>query len=259
MATKWRLAKSLDKLRIQINAAHPDRSRVSDGSIGDTAHAARTSDHNPNAKGVVTAIDITHDPAHGVDGLKLAEALRHDPRTKYIIFAGRIWKARTGKWERYTGANRHDKHVHISVVADAKGYDSTAAWDLGDEPAAPAEVTTKSTDTDKGVTTSDKPPEETAGTPPPTPAAEVKASEVSLWARITSISIPAGVITILGGIGKFVGGLPPYVWIAFSVLALAAMIIGFLIWRDKNSQAHERTKIVMGAAADRDKNNLRLI
>lgn len=124
----WRLAKSLTKLREQLNAAHPNRSKVSDGSIGDQAHAARKSDHNPNSAGVVTAIDVTHDPNNGVHGLALAESLKYDPRTKYVIFAGRIWKARTGLWENYNGANRHDHHVHISVKPD--NYDDDGAWSL---------------------------------------------------------------------------------------------------------------------------------
>jgi hypothetical protein len=67
-----RIAKSLDVLRSQINKAHPNRSKVSDGWIGDTAHAARASDHNPNSGGVVTALDLTHDPAHGFDSWKFA-------------------------------------------------------------------------------------------------------------------------------------------------------------------------------------------
>jgi predicted chitinase len=101
--------------------------------------------------------------------------------------------------------------------------------------------------------------ENVEGTMPPVPAAEVKASEVSLLTRITSFSIPAGVMTALAAIGKFIGGLPPSVWIAFSVIMLVAMIIGYLIWRQRDHNAHERTKIVMNAAADPNKNNLRLV
>src|SRR6266542_3302920 len=95
----WRLAKALEQLRLQINTSFPLRSKVSDGSIGDTAHSNRASDHNPNAAGVVTAIDVTHDVAHGVDGHTLSRQLIKDKRTKYVIFSGEIWKARTGKWE----------------------------------------------------------------------------------------------------------------------------------------------------------------
>ena len=122
----WRLAKSLEKLREQINAAHPQRSKASDGSIGDQAHAARASDHNPDEHGVVAAIDITNDPSGGVDGHTLSRALTGDPRAKYVIFHGEIWKARTGQWEAYHGANAHNHHVHISVKPDI--YDNVEPW-----------------------------------------------------------------------------------------------------------------------------------
>lgn len=124
----WRLAKALEQLRTQIDAAHPTRSKASDGSIGDKAHAGRVSDHNPNAAGVVTAIDVTHDPAHGVNGAVLSRQLISDPRMKYVIFAGEIFKARTGKWEPYTGPSPHDHHVHISVKGEVA--DSIDPWTL---------------------------------------------------------------------------------------------------------------------------------
>lgn len=101
--------------------------------------------------------------------------------------------------------------------------------------------------------------EETSGTMPPAAAEEVKASEVPFWTRITSLSIPAGVISALGGILTFAKDLPPYAWISFSLIVVAAMVIGFLIYRDGRNDAHERTKIVLGAAADPEKNNLRLV
>lgn len=126
----WRLAKSLIKLREQINAAHPTRSRVSDGSVGDARHqrAGNKSDHNPNAQGVVTAIDITHDPVNGVDGKHLSRALAEDKRTKYVIFAGEIYRSYKPHlgWAKYTGSNSHNKHVHISVVAN--GADDVSPW-----------------------------------------------------------------------------------------------------------------------------------
>lgn len=131
----WRLAKCLIKLREQLDAAHPQRSKASDGSIGDAAHSARVSQHNPDQNGVVRAIDITHDPANGVDGHVLSRQLVTDSRTYYVIFAGEIWKSRTGKWEAYRGPNGHFHHVHISVVGDAHDYDDTAPWALGDVPA----------------------------------------------------------------------------------------------------------------------------
>lgn len=122
----WRLAKSLIKLRDQINVAAPNRSKMSDGSIGDTRHVAIVSDHNPDSLGRVTAIDITHDPSNGVNGHVLARLLTLDSRVKYVIFAGFIWKARTGRWETYTGPNPHNTHVHVSVKQESA--DNETPW-----------------------------------------------------------------------------------------------------------------------------------
>lgn len=126
-----RLAKALVVLRDQVNALAPNRSKASDGWIGDAKHAARKSEHNPNAAGVVRALDITHDPRNGVDNGALAEALRKsaDPRIYYIISNGRI--ANSGKpWRKYTGTNGHYQHFHVSVVEDPRLYDSTKPWAL---------------------------------------------------------------------------------------------------------------------------------
>lgn len=43
----WRLARGLEHLRAQVNTKWSNRSKDSDGSIGDEAHASRSSDHNP--------------------------------------------------------------------------------------------------------------------------------------------------------------------------------------------------------------------
>lgn len=134
----YRIAKSLDKLRSQVNAANPGRSKKSDGWIGDAAHRNRQSEHNPDANGVVRALDITHDPAHGVYARELAEAIvkSRDPRVLYIISNGEIVRsyARTGttpwKWAPYNGANPHNVHVHFSVVGDPRLYDSVKPWAL---------------------------------------------------------------------------------------------------------------------------------
>lgn len=126
-----RLAKSLVKLRDQINALAPNRSKSSDGWIGDPAHAARKSEHNPNSAGVVRALDVTHDPRNGVDAGTLADAIRKsgDPRVYYVISNGRI--ANSGApWRKYTGSNGHYHHFHVSVSADSRLYDSDKPWAL---------------------------------------------------------------------------------------------------------------------------------
>lgn len=138
----WRVATSLDALLKQVNAKAPRRSKKSDGSIGDAAHASRNSDHNPwiveRGVGVVTARDITHDPANGCDAGALAEAIRasQDPRVKYIIWNRRIANSsaigdqQAWAWRPYGGSNPHNHHVHISVKSDKANYDSTDSWEI---------------------------------------------------------------------------------------------------------------------------------
>lgn len=141
----WRLANSLVRLRDQINAAYPNRAKASDGTIGDAAHAAGASDHNPNAAGVVCAMDITNSPQTGFDVHALADRLRvnRHPDLKYIISNGRIAGAWTGwAWAPYNGSNRHDKHAHFSVGRGNDGqstppYDDTNDWAIGGSVAPP--------------------------------------------------------------------------------------------------------------------------
>ena len=138
----WRVARSLDVLLAEVNAAAPARSKVSDGSIGDAAHASRTSDHNPwvtdsRGMGVVRARAFTHDPADGCDAGEIAEHVRQlgidgHPALgpgAYVIWNHRIASDSYGwVWRPYSGANPHTAHVHISVATGAAGYDSTAPW-----------------------------------------------------------------------------------------------------------------------------------
>lgn len=136
----WRTANAIDQLRSEINLRWPDRSKKSDGTIGDAAHASRDSDHNPWVKvdgvGVVRAIDIT---AEGIDADAYAEHLRAlgkagDPRLVgggYVIWNKRIASERQGwAWRRYTGANGHTRHVHLSLSRNRGGFDSRASWGI---------------------------------------------------------------------------------------------------------------------------------
>lgn len=135
----WRLAESLDQLRDQVNELLPKRRKESDGTIGNAEHASRSSDHNPWVRdknmGVVTALDLTHDPKGGFDSYLFAQSLmdNEDPRIKFIISNGKICSG-TGqghpawKWRGYSGKNRHDHHVHISVKSDKQLYDSRLPW-----------------------------------------------------------------------------------------------------------------------------------
>ena len=107
-------------VREQADALWPDRSRTSDGICASPKHTAAnpTSDHE-----LGNAVDLTHDPAHGVDTYWLADQLRihGDPRIKYVISNGRIWNPSISpNWRTYSGSNRHDHHVHISIHASAR-------------------------------------------------------------------------------------------------------------------------------------------
>lgn len=133
-----REAESLRVLRLQLNAAFPQRSKVSDGGIGDARHKRdKKSDHNPHLRGadgmdVYSARDFTHDPATGIDCNWLAEQLvkHRDPRIKYIIWNKRICSAKVAAWtwRPYSGSNPHNKHLHISV--DPVLFDKPGNWKL---------------------------------------------------------------------------------------------------------------------------------
>jgi hypothetical protein len=143
--SRGRLAKSLVTLYEQINRDFPNRKTSEDGSIGNAAHEKTRSDHNvknTSTPGFCRAIDITHDPLHGVDTYAIAEYLRThpDPRVRLIISDSRIAgnasyvKDNGGKvwtWSRYRGTNAHDRHIHISVEKIAKLYDDASLWDYG--------------------------------------------------------------------------------------------------------------------------------
>ena len=136
----WSLAPCLRALFDEADRRWPNRSRISDGSIGDSAHAARASDHNPDASGDVLAGDLTDDKANGCDADLFAEHLRksRDPRVKYVICNGKVFRSygsSAWQWTPYTGANAHEKHTHVSVLdtSDAK-YDGSPWFPYADAP-----------------------------------------------------------------------------------------------------------------------------
>jgi hypothetical protein len=137
----WRVARSLDVLKAEIDAAAPGRSTKSDGSIGDSAHAESASDHNPNRQNVVCARDYTHDPGHGADMHRISRRIvaTAPPALKYVIWDRQIWsrsRASDG-WRRYHRTNPHTKHMHVSVGHGSDGsstgpYDDTSPWGVAD-------------------------------------------------------------------------------------------------------------------------------
>ena len=106
----------------QATAHFPKRKKASDGLLPSAAHVHQSpnSDHNSGF-----AVDITHDPAKGIDCTIAYIELRNDPRVKYLIFQGRIWSREKGDRD-YTGSNPHNKHLHISIK-EGCGND-TSPW-----------------------------------------------------------------------------------------------------------------------------------
>lgn len=120
------LAPSLVRFRREIDQRWPGRSKASDGWLGDAAHAARVSDHNPDAKGEVHAIDVTKD---GVDVAAVLKAAIGNPAVWYVIHDGHIW-SRTYGWRKkvYNGPNPHRHHIHISIRHDASAEGWAGSW-----------------------------------------------------------------------------------------------------------------------------------
>lgn len=134
----WTIAPAASAALGQATLLWPERSRASDGTIGDPAHFSRRSWHNPCNRygtyvkgGTVCAFDLTHDPLHGCDAHRLVRELvaRGDQRVSEVISRGQIWtRARAAEgWRAYDGANRHDKHAHVTV-AWAHRNDTSPWW-----------------------------------------------------------------------------------------------------------------------------------
>ena len=121
---KAKLSNAAEQLRSEINTKYPNRDKRSDGWIGDTAHNARKSDHNPDKQGWVRAIDIDSDLIKGSskESWLLAEqiktiAYKGDKRISYVIHQHRIASPlKNWAWRVYKGSNPHVSHIHISFT-----------------------------------------------------------------------------------------------------------------------------------------------
>jgi hypothetical protein len=244
MSNAWRLAKSLEKLRSQVNETWPDRSKASDGTIGDAAHSSRSSDHNPWVKdgstGVVTALDITHDPKNGPDAGQLADTLRAsgDKRIKYIISNRRIWNPAISKdWRPYTGSNPHSKHVHISVKPDKKFYDAVTPWAIGSmKPVGAVEVGDEETSVVSvagSESTNTKEMQESASSD-----AETRGSWIGRkWKGIT------GWFSGVGGIGVLGYLTDPWVIVAIGGVVLVIIVLFILFMGPREVRAWIRKQV----------------
>lgn len=139
----WFLVPCLVELRNEFNDLAPKRDKGADGSIGDAAHQSSTSDHNPDSKGRVLAVDIDSS-GPWPDGMTFDAAVLlvvgrcrsgAEDRIEYIIWNRFIYSRSTGFAKRtYTGtADPHTNHAHFSARHDHHGESDMRAWGLLEE------------------------------------------------------------------------------------------------------------------------------
>jgi hypothetical protein len=123
------------RLRRMVDEKFPGRDKRSDGWIGDSAHSKRKSDHNPNAKGIVRAIDLDENMGkrgkwrNGRQAKKLADQLiayaatdlSGSKRIKYVVYEGKLASGTyRSTWWRWRGSSYgHYQHIHVSFTAKA--------------------------------------------------------------------------------------------------------------------------------------------
>ncbi|HEU4542985.1 MAG TPA: GH25 family lysozyme [Jiangellaceae bacterium] len=142
----WYLNRALSTMRSEVNTRWSQRDKGSDGTIGDAAHASRSSDHNPDPDGSVDAWDMDVDLRSGNDAAAIEfikARFQAHPASLYWIHADVICR-RADNWLRRSypayleskgvdpsGRNTHTKHVHWN---SREAYeDSSAPWGILEE------------------------------------------------------------------------------------------------------------------------------
>jgi hypothetical protein len=134
-----RIAAGLGKLRTQIQAVCPRAPKDEFGWIASATHSQQNpnSDHEPDSRGIVHALDVPHYPELGLDCAILVQALldSKDPRIRYVIWAQKIfgdegYGRRNGRsaWTKYA-ASDHTEHAHVSI--NVANEDDASEWSIG--------------------------------------------------------------------------------------------------------------------------------
>jgi hypothetical protein len=121
----WYLNTFLTSWRAAVNKQFPKRTKLSDGTIGDTAHQQTSSQHNPDADGSVDAWDCDLNllgssnplgsPAEVADMHKLIAEFQRQPQAQLWIFQRHIANRDIDNWKvrPYSGPSPHDHHCHF--------------------------------------------------------------------------------------------------------------------------------------------------
>ncbi len=137
------LVPCLVALRAEFNRLNPARDKASDGWIGNPAHAASSSDHNPDESGKTPYEDDDFtDEVHALDvddsDVPMEKAVQtivgnhragRDDRLQNVIYNRRVWSRSWGWTEKpYTGANAHTEHAHFSARYTTAQENDVSPW-----------------------------------------------------------------------------------------------------------------------------------
>lgn len=148
--SSWTLIPCLVELRDEFNQLNPNRDKSTDGSIGDQAHADRSSDHNPDETGATPYEDSdSKNEVHAIDvdctgpwpspmtfDLAVNEIRKRckdgrEDRLHNIIWNRQICSESNGwVWQAYTGDNSHTQHAHFSACYESAREADTSPWGL---------------------------------------------------------------------------------------------------------------------------------
>jgi hypothetical protein len=136
----WRPVAGITTLRKQIDRRWPKRDRRSDGVIGNREHASRASDHNPDSRGLVHALDIDADldPKDPGAAQRLANqivtyaasGIPGSNRIKYVVFNDQIASGTyaNSMWKWRGSGYGHMHHIHVSF--STKGENNAQTFPL---------------------------------------------------------------------------------------------------------------------------------
>lgn len=123
------LAPALRNLFKEIDTRWPRRARDVDGWYRQWYPGARPSDHHPDSRGIVHAIDITS--AGILPGTVLALTAREAVPVAYVIWNRRIYsRIRRFSGIAYTGPHPHTNHLHVSLLYGTANENWSGRWGI---------------------------------------------------------------------------------------------------------------------------------